>query len=975
MEATGVIPHYAYGAQDALRYEDPQFVVTTALAGAGVFFSIYLWVNWVGHLLRRERDLAVGQQAEIVRARQELVRANGELERRVQERTLELEHANTALAGSEELFRSTVESTADGILVVDRTGKVAFGNERFATMWRIPAELLARRDDDELIGFVLDQLDDPKAFLAKVRDLYQSDREDLDTLLFKDGRVFERFSRPLVRDGEVDGRVWSFRDISERKRFEAQLVHIANHDPLTGLFNRRRFDEELERQLAEAQRYGVSGALLFLDVDQFKDVNDSRGHRAGDDLLTSLALLLRERLRDTDVIARLGGDEFAVLLPYAGAEQAGVVAKDLMDAIREHTFVVAGASLGITVSLGIALFPEHGTGAGELLSRADMAMYRSKEEGRNRASMFAPEADWQAQVESRIGWHQRIREALDRDLFVLHAQPILDLRSDSISQYELLLRMVGSDGELIAPSVFLEIAERSGLIQDIDRWVVRRAIQLLGEHEAAGRPLRLEVNLSGKAFADRELLTLIQEDLIFHGVDPASLVLEVTETAAIANIADAQRFVRTLQGIGCGFALDDFGVGFSSFSQLKHLPVDYLKIDGSFVQDLAANSVDQHLVQAIVSVARGLGKKTIAEFVGDAETVRLLKLYGVDYAQGYYVAEPAPLPEICAGRRYRGVGAGFASKRVGLLLPPDEGRRLVVAGALRPRGQIIEVRADEFGHVRVGAERDRQAERARPLDQRQRGEDFAASPDPVAVQLDGGAVHGGACEDEVVQRRLVCGRCPNFFTTSGCVSASASPDSASSFIRPPYSRPRLGDVALLPLVEELIVIDAPRSDVVDGAQHDVPVVRREERPQHVFFPVQPVHLESQQHRQSGAFASSTSAHVVGHAARDVVLPVLADHSGEALVGVFVPPAVQHLVRLFEPEEVLRDADRRDAARLARAHVLLDQRARHRRLLAVLLQVRVAVDKHRGQLIGRGGLPEECGCRTQATVLPTAAAAS
>ena len=649
--ATGVVPHYAYGAQGPLRYENPQFVITTALGGAGVFFSIYLWVNWVGHQLRGERDHAVEVQAQVVRARRDLVQANAELEQRVQIRTRELELVNGAMRASEELLRSTVESTADGILVVDRDGKVAYGNRRFGQMWRVPDDLLARGDDDELIGFVLEQLDDPQAFLSKVKELYGSDLEDLDTLLFNDGRVFERYSRPLMRGGAVDGRVWSFRDISERKRFEAQLIHIANHDPLTGLFNRRRFDEELDRQLSESERYGTHGALLFLDLDQFKDVNDSRGHRAGDDLLTSLALLLRQRLRDTDIIARLGGDEFAVLLPRADAAQADSVAKDLLEAIRAHTFVVGGAPLGITFSLGIALFPEHGTTAGELLSRADMAMYRAKEEGRNRSSTFAPDGDWQARVESRIGWHQRIREALDNDLFVLHAQPILDLRTDQISQYELLLRMKGPDGELIAPTVFLDIAERSGLIQDIDRWVVRRAIQLMAEHQAAGRELRLEVNLSGKAFADRELLTMIQHELVAHGVNPANLVLEVTETAAIANINDAQTFLRTLSDMGCGFALDDFGVGFSSFSQLKHLPVDYLKIDGSFVQDLAANAVDQHLVQAIVSVARGLGKKTIAEFVGDAETVRLLKQYGVDYAQGYHVGRPAALAEVVRGAK------------------------------------------------------------------------------------------------------------------------------------------------------------------------------------------------------------------------------------------------------------------------------------------------------------------------------------
>lgn len=263
--------------------------------------------------------------------------------------------------------------------------------------------------------------------------------------------------------------------------------------------------------------------------------------------------------------------------------------------------------------------------------------------------MFEPQGDWQAAVESRVGWYQRIHEALERDLFVLHAQPMLDLRTGKVTQYELLLRAVEVNGELVLPGVFLDIAERSGLIQEIDRWVVRRAIRMLGEHRATGEPLTLSVNLSGRAFADRDLLSIIQTELRAASVDPASLILEVTETAAITNMDDAQRFVRTLKAIGCGFALDDFGVGFSSFSHLKYLPVDYLKIDGSFIRDLPRNPVDQQLVQAIVNVARELGKQTIAEFVNDDETIRLLTEYGVDFAQGYHIGVPALLPEPQAG--------------------------------------------------------------------------------------------------------------------------------------------------------------------------------------------------------------------------------------------------------------------------------------------------------------------------------------
>ena len=446
--------------------------------------------------------------------------------------------------------------------------------------------------------------------------------------------------------GAIIGFEGSLRDVSERKRLESQLMQLADHDPLTGLLNRRRFDEELDRHLSEAQRYELHGMVLFMDLDGFKDVNDSRGHHAGDELLSALTRVLRERLRATDVAARLGGDEFAILLPHTDAEQAQAVAADLLEAIRNRTFVVGGSPMRITASIGMAVFPDQAVSAGEYLSRADLAMYRAKDEGRDRVCLFTPGGDWQAQIESRMGWHQRIREALENDRFVLHAQPIMDLADGRISQYELLLRLDGGGGEFVLPDVFLDTAERSGLIRDIDRWVVRRAIDLLAEHQSAGRELRLEVNLSGKAFADQELLKIIQERLAATGVDPASLVLEVTETAAIASIDEAQQFIRTLKALGCGFALDDFGVGFSSFSHLKDLPVDYLKIDGSFIRDLARNTVDQHLVQAIVGVARGLGKRTIAEFVGDGETLRLLRGYGVDFAQGYFIGRPAPLPEL-----------------------------------------------------------------------------------------------------------------------------------------------------------------------------------------------------------------------------------------------------------------------------------------------------------------------------------------
>lgn len=564
----------------------------------------------------------------------------------------ERKEAAESASASAELMSSTMESTADGILVVDSEGAVAYTNRRFGAMWRIPPEVVATRDDDSLIRFVLDQVMDPEAFLDKVRDLYQSEDEDLDTILFKDGREFERYSRPLMAGTSVRGRVWSFRDITARRQSEKELVHLANHDPLTGLLNRRRVDEELERMLAEARRYRVPAALLFIDLDQFKDVNDSRGHRAGDELLISVGRILKERARTTDFVARLGGDEFAVLLSHTESAQAVEFAADLLEAIRGTTFVVAGSPTRISASIGVAVLESDVLDAGDLLARADLAMYKAKDEGRNRAALFEAHTDWQAQVRSRIGWQQRVRDAIENDLFVLYAQPILDLKRNEVTQYELLLRMKQPSSEdVVLPAMFLSIAERSGLISDIDRWVITEAIRVLSQLRIAGDASRLEVNLSGKGFSDGELLPLIERELAHTGVDPSRLVLEVTETVAIANIDEARAFITTLKGIGCGFALDDFGVGFSSFSHLKHLPVNYLKIDGSFISDLPRDTVDQHLVRSMVGIARGLGKLTIAEFVGDDETVRLLRDYGVDFAQGYHIGKPLPLSSYFGDKR------------------------------------------------------------------------------------------------------------------------------------------------------------------------------------------------------------------------------------------------------------------------------------------------------------------------------------
>lgn len=561
------------------------------------------------------------------------------------------QHAEDGLRQVSRQNELVLRAAGEGIFGVDRQGRTTFANPAAAQMLGCEVgDLIGQTPFDVMHRLKPDGSPYPQEECLVCAAINDGTVHRITDELFwrKDGTSFpvEYIVTPIRDDHEeILGAVVTFRDITERKRYEGQLVHLASHDPLTDLFNRRRLEEELDRELAEAERYGTHGALVFLDLDQFKDVNDSLGHGVGDELLANLAVFLRRRLRKTDIVARPGGDEFCIMLPHTDAKEADAVARQLIETVQRHAFVAGGRPITVTASAGVAFYPEHGDTAEELLARADLAMYQAKEDGRNTYRVYAPERNWQEEIGSRLGWRNRIQEAMEKDRLMLYAQPILDLPRNRISQYELLLRLDGGD-KIVPAKAFIDLAERFGMIQAIDRWVVTRAVHIIAEQERNGRDLRLEVNLSGKAFSDAELLPLIQQELEATSIDPASLVLEVTETAAIANIGDAQGFVRTLKGLGCRFALDDFGVGFSSFNQLKHLPVDYLKIDGSFVLNLPVSPVDQHMVRAMVQVARGLAMKTIAEFVGDEQTLRWLREHGVDYAQGYHIGRPREISEL-----------------------------------------------------------------------------------------------------------------------------------------------------------------------------------------------------------------------------------------------------------------------------------------------------------------------------------------
>jgi diguanylate cyclase (GGDEF)-like protein/PAS domain S-box-containing protein len=450
----------------------------------------------------------------------------------------------------------------------------------------------------------------------------------------------------LVRDaqGTVLHTIQQVQDISERKERARQLEYLVDHDFLTGLYNRRWFERELAREVERAKRYGTPGAVLVIDLDHFKDINDSLGHRAGDDLLKGAAGLLKQRARQADVLARLSGDEFALLLPQTAPDDAEVVADEIVKTLSRRMAVSASQSVVVTASVGVAV--TDGLTDSELLAYADLAMYEAKAAGRNRFAVYLPATHGRERVSARLAEAERIRLALEEDRLLLYGQPILDLNTNELHSYELLVRLPGDGDQPIMPSAFLYVAERFGLIQALDAWVARSAIRLIAADAQNGRRLMLNVNLSGKSVSDPKLALIIETALDEAGIDPSRLIFELTETAAIGSFEQATAFATRLRDRGCQFALDDFGAGFGSFYYLKNFPFDFIKIDGAFIRGLVSNPMDQLVVQAIVSIATGLGKKTVAEFVAEPETVSLLRTIGVDCAQGYYIGEPRPITDV-----------------------------------------------------------------------------------------------------------------------------------------------------------------------------------------------------------------------------------------------------------------------------------------------------------------------------------------
>jgi diguanylate cyclase (GGDEF)-like protein/PAS domain S-box-containing protein len=541
-----------------------------------------------------------------------------------------------------------------GILFVSHVGRVVYSNPAFTRIWMIaPGTRLIGRTPQEVLAASACSLARPEEQSTHVlHEPRQGEIFGTVEIQLSDGRLITQQAHS-VEDvyGRAVGHLWLFEDVTRVRQTADQLIYLAERDALTGLFNRHRFNEELTRMIADAQRHQSRVALLFFDLDDFKFINDTFGHRAGDAMLIRVAGEVAGQVRRNEIFARLGGDEFAILVPDISDDMLRVLAERITRSIALVRFQFEGQSLRLTSSLGIAVYPDHADNVEDFVARADTAMYQAKEAGKNAWRIYRSDLDTSFQMVRRMSWNDRILHALENNLMDLQFQGIYATADRSLTHFEVLVRMRDKDdpGVLLMPAQFIPVAEKSGKIVDIDRWVLRESIQMLGEVSTIPA---LAVNISGRSFDEPTLPQFIAAELKRCGVAPRRLMVELTETSAVSDLHDAQRFIEALRQTGCGVCLDDFGTGFSSFAYLKHLQADSVKIDGLFIRDLPSDRDNQLFVKAIVSVARGLRKTTIAECVEDQQTLEMLREFGVDAVQGYYLERPrADHPLIVAASR------------------------------------------------------------------------------------------------------------------------------------------------------------------------------------------------------------------------------------------------------------------------------------------------------------------------------------
>ena len=613
-------------------------------------------------LAGRDEVAALGQAFDGMA--EQVAQQQRELERRVRERTDDLarnvvelhaevaarERAQNALTGEKERIQVTLESIGDAVVTVDLNSAIEYLNPAAERIVGWTATDAIGRPFTEVFRIILESNRVAVAGPA-VCGLESGPEVELnEPMLLLRGDGEERsveYSVAPIRDpsGEEVGRVFALRDTTAAREAARQLSYQASHDALTGLWNRRAFERKLAELLGEPAN-DVTHCVLYLDLDQFKVVNDTCGHPAGDEFLRQYAMALSPLIRRRDMLARLGGDEFGVLLEHCPLDAAVRVAHQLRDALQDFRFAWHEHSFSVTMSVGLVpVIPRCDT-VDSVFRSADIACYLAKDKGGNRIHIYEPDDHELAQRHGEMQWVPRIQEAVAADRLILYFQPIVHLSEPSGLHGELLLRLKTPDGELIAPGVFIPAAERYKQMHAIDRWVVASGFRALVRLCRVTPNPCIGINLSGQSISDVQFLEFVEQQAAESGAPLANVCFEITETAAISNLSAAGHFFSALKPRGCQFALDDFGSGLSSFAYLKNLPVDYLKIDGGFVRDMARDPIDHAMVEAIHRVGHVMGLQTIAEFVEDEAIIERLRAIGVDYGQGYGLGKPRALDDL-----------------------------------------------------------------------------------------------------------------------------------------------------------------------------------------------------------------------------------------------------------------------------------------------------------------------------------------
>jgi len=581
------------------------------------------------------------------------------LEKKLKDQQLALQQAQEAAAQAKQtlsterdFIQATMKSLHEGVIVTDLDGLIHYTNPAVHHLLRTKPKDSANKFINEILILKTDE-SLPIELTNIDKETYET-QQQIAFIEQEDGsKSAIEWSRTFITNNEAKrlGVVFTFNDITTAYNLNNQLKHQASHDTLTGLLNRREFDRRLLNCLTGAQEANIRHSLIFIDLDQFKNVNDSCGHQAGDQLLRQLSSLMSPLVRGRDTLARVGGDEFAILLEACPKNAALNVANDLLSTIQKFRFTCDNKTFNIGASMGIAHFSSGPQSKQDPLNVADAACYKAKEEGRNCiVEMDISNVQHLPEIpQHHIQWVNKLKTALNNDQFHLFQQKIVPTNpsTDDLLHYEVLLRMKADDGHFISPGAFLPPAERYGLIQQIDQWVIKNTLAWLHDHPRVLSKTKLcSINLSGVSLSDENLSNYVTRYLKQYAIDCHKICFEITESSAIQNLELAFEFIHNMHELGCSFSLDDFGTGMSSFSYLKQLPVNHLKIDGSFIRHLDTDPIDLAMTKSINEIGHVMDMSTIAEFVESEEIFQRLKQLGVDYVQGYHIAKPAQLDEL-----------------------------------------------------------------------------------------------------------------------------------------------------------------------------------------------------------------------------------------------------------------------------------------------------------------------------------------